>query len=238
MTEFKVGDKVEVVGSYVNYRVGDVGTITSTGESYHFGTFYRINGDRWGAPANYFKKVEDKYMFKIGDKVKVIKRNGHFGYHGLEIGGTYEISHKHGENGFLLKSIGSGNYPAKNYVHKEEIELYQEDMFEDQWHLNDGKVEIPDDADKLEKDGSVVAFRKRKVKPFEFGEKLRIKKSLWPSDVNDTKNINPGLDYVDAVYISKYFDYNNNEGIKVYINNGEKSWECCFLRLDKVERLT
>ena len=54
MTEFKVGDKVEVVGSYVNYEVGDVGTITSTGESYHFGTFYRINGDRWGAPANHF----------------------------------------------------------------------------------------------------------------------------------------------------------------------------------------
>lgn len=45
-------------------------------------------------------------------------------------------------------------------------------MFEDQWHLNDGKVEIPVDADKLEKDGSVVAFRYRKAKLFEFGDIL------------------------------------------------------------------
>ena len=165
MTEFKIGDVVEVVKRYNIHKVGDMGTITSIN-----GIYYRINGGGQGAPDYYFKKVED--------------------------------------------------------------------IYEDQWHLNDGKVEIPTDADKLEKDGSVVAFRKRKVKPFEFGEKLRIKKSLWPSEVNDTKNINPGLDYVDAVYISKYFDCNNNEGIKVYINNGEKSWECRFLGLDKVERLT
>ena len=164
MGKFKIGDKVEVIKIYNDYKVGDVGTITSTN-----GIYYRINGDKDGALARCFKKVDD--------------------------------------------------------------------LYEDQWHLNDGKVEIPDDADKLEKDGSVVAFRKRKAKPFEFGEKLRIKKSLWSNDVNDTKNINPGLDYVDAVYISKYFD-RNKEGIKVYINNGEKSWECCFLRLDKVERLT
>ncbi len=34
--------------------------------------------------------------------------------------------------------------------------------YEDEWHLNDGKVDIPEDADTLEKDGSVVAFRKVK----------------------------------------------------------------------------
>ena len=104
MDEFEIGDKVEVIKEYGNYKVGDVVTITGTSESYHLGTFYRINGDRWGAPTNYFKKVGD--------------------------------------------------------------------LYENQWHLNDGKVEIPDDADKLEKDGSVVAFRKRKVKPFEFGDEL------------------------------------------------------------------
>ena len=104
MGKFKIGDKVEVVESYGNYEVGDVGTITSTNESYHFGTFYRINGDRWGACAHCFKKVDD--------------------------------------------------------------------LYEDQWHLNDGKVTIPDDADKLEKDGSVVAFRKRKVKDLKFGDEL------------------------------------------------------------------
>lgn len=166
MQKFKVGDKVEVVERYEDYKVGEVGTITSINSVY-----YRINNDYSGAPAHYFKKVEDS-------------------------------------------------------------------LYEDQWHLNDGKVEIPGDADKLEKDGSIVAFRKRKVKPFEFGEKLRIKKSLWPSDVINPKNINPGLDYVDAVYISKYFYLDGVEGIKIYVNNGENSWECCLLDFSKVERLT
>ena len=110
--------------------------------------------------------------FKIGDKVRVIKCTGHFGSHGLEIGGIYKISDKHGENGFMLKPGGSSKHSSKNYVHRDEIELCTEGMFEDQWHLNDGKVEIPDDADKLEKDGSVVAFRKRKVKVLEFGDIL------------------------------------------------------------------
>ena len=104
MDKFKVGDKVEVIEAYNNYKVGNTGTITSINESYHFGTFYRINGDKGGAPDDFFKKVND--------------------------------------------------------------------LYEDQWHLNDGKVEIPDDADKLEKDGSVVAFRKRKVKDLEFGDEL------------------------------------------------------------------
>lgn len=103
MAEFKVGDKVEVIERYSNYKVGDVGIITCIHE--YYGTYCRINGDNWGASTDYFKKVEG-------------------------------------------------------------------DLYEDQWYLNDGKVEIPDDADKLEKDGSVVAFRKRKAKPFEFGDKV------------------------------------------------------------------
>ena len=166
MDKFKVGDKVEVIEKYDIYKVGDVGTITSINKLSDAGIFYRINGDRWGAPANHFKKVGD--------------------------------------------------------------------LYENQWHLNDGKVEIPDDADKLEKDGSVVAFRKRKVKPFEFGEKLRIKKSLWLISIE----ANPGFDYVNAVYLSKYFDSEGNEGIKVYVDSGEKGWQTCIIDLSKVERLT
>jgi hypothetical protein len=100
MEKFKVGDKVEVVEAYDNYKVGEVGNITSIN-----GIYYRINGDACGVLARHFKKVND--------------------------------------------------------------------LYEDQWHLNDGKVTIPDDADKLEKDGSVVAFRKRKAKPFEFGDKVK-----------------------------------------------------------------
>ena len=104
MGKFKIGDKVEVIEAYNNYKVGNTGTITSVNESYRFGTSYCINGDKGGAPGDFFKKVND--------------------------------------------------------------------LYEDQWHLNDGKVTIPDDADKLEKDGSVVAFRKRKVKDLEFGDEL------------------------------------------------------------------
>ena len=191
-----------------------------------------------GAP---IKMEKDMSKFKIGDKVKVIKRNGHFGAHGLDIGGVYMIVGEFRQDGFNLKSVGQAKNSSANYVHEKEIEMYLEPGFEDQWHLNDGKVEIPDDADKLEKDGSVVAFRKRKVKPFEFGEKLRIKKSLWPKYVIDPKNINPGLDYVDAVYICKYFDPDDPddaEGIRVYINDGQNSWDCCFNDSDMVERLT
>jgi hypothetical protein len=172
--------------------------------------------------------------FKVGDKVKVTERSGFFGPHGLDIGGVYEISEKYSYNGFKLKSAGKAKDNPANFIHTEEIEMYvEEPEFEDQWHLNDGKVTIPDDADKLEKDGSTVAFRKRKVKPFEFGEKLRIKKSLWLISIE----ANPGFDYVNAVYLSKYFDLEDNEGIKVYIDNGEKGWECCFIGLSKVERL-
>ena len=101
MGKFKIGDKVEVIKAYNNYKVGEVGTITNINNC----PLYRINGDGWGAPDDFFKKVND--------------------------------------------------------------------LYEDQWHLNDGKVTIPDDADKLEKDGSVVAFRKRKAKPFEFGDKVK-----------------------------------------------------------------
>ena len=177
--------------------------------------------------------------FEVGDKVKVTKRTGYFGPHGLDIGGIYEISKKYPSGEFRLESVGKAKNSPANYVNVEEIEMYeQKPEFEDQWHLNDGKVEIPGDADKLEKDGSVVAFRKRKAKPFEFGEKLRIKKSLWSSDVIGPKNINPGLDYVDAVYICKYFDLDDIEGIRVYINDGQNSSDCCFTDLDKVERLT
>ena len=165
MDKFKIGDKVEVVEKYNEYKVGEVGIITSINHAY-----CRINGDTWGARGHYFKKVEDI-------------------------------------------------------------------IYEDQWHLNDGKVEIPYDADKLEKDGSVVAFRKRKTELFEFGEKLRIKKSLWLG-LDKVEKVNPGFDYVNAVYLSKYFNFDDEEGIKVYIDNGEKGWECCLLDLSKVERLT
>ena len=163
--------------------------------------------------------------FKIGDKVEVVEA-----YDEHEVGEVGTIT---SINGIYYRINGDerGGAPTDHFKKVD-------DLYEDQWHLNDGKVEIPSDADKLEKDGSVVAFRKRKAKPFEFGEKLRIKKSLWSPSVIEVRNVNPGFDYVNAVYLSKYFDLKGKESIKVYIDNGEKSWECCFTSLDKVERLT
>ena len=67
--------------------------------------------------------------------------------------------------------------------------------------------------------------------------KLRIKKSLWLFDIG-VYRVNPGFDYVNAVYLSKYFESDVNEGIKVYVDDGENGWECCLTSLDKVERLT
>ena len=159
--------------------------------------------------------------FKIGDKVEVVKE-----YNGYEVGEVGTITSI--KNTYYR--INGDEYGVLHHYFKK----VEDNLYEDQWHLNDGKVTIPDDADKLEKDGSTVAFRKRKVKPFEFGEKLRIKKSLWLISIE----ANPGFDYVNAVYLSKYFDLDDEEGIKVYINNGQESWECSFTDLSKVERLT
>ena len=167
--------------------------------------------------------------FKIGDKVEVVEV-----YDKYKVGevGTITSINEHFGN-CLLYRINGDDRGAPVYRFKK----VEDSLYEDQWHLNDGKVEIPGDADKLEKDGSVVAFRKRKAKPFEFGEKLRVKKSLWPLDVVGDET-NPGFDYVNAVYLSKYFNFEDEEGIKVYIDNGEKGWGCCLLDLSKVERLT
>lgn len=164
--------------------------------------------------------------FKVGDRVEVVE-----GYDEHKVGEVGTItSNSEDDNPFYRINNDKWGATAKHF------KKVVDSLYEDQWHLNDGKVEIPDDADKLEKDGSVVAFRKRKVKPFEFGEKLRIKKSLWPSHV--VSEVNPGFDYVDAVYLSKYFNTQGLEGIRVYVNNGEKSWETRFNDLSKVERLT
>ena len=162
--------------------------------------------------------------FKIGDKVEVVEKYNK--YKVGEVGIITSINHAYCR-------INGDTWGARGHYFKKVEDI----IYEDQWHLNDGKVEIPYDADKLEKDGSVVAFRKRKTELFEFGEKLRIKKSLWLG-LDKVEKVNPGFDYVNAVYLSKYFNFDDEEGIKVYIDNGEKGWECCLLDLSKVERLT
>ena len=101
--------------------------------------------------------------FKIGDKVEVIKE-----YNNYEVGNTGTITsvNEYYRFGTFYRINGDKMGAIDGFFKK------VNDLYEDQWHLNDGKVTIPDDADKLEKDGSVVAFRKRKVKDLEFGDEL------------------------------------------------------------------
>ena len=97
--------------------------------------------------------------FKIGDKVEVIER-----YDNYSVGDVGIIT---SINGVYYRINGD-----KGGAHAEFFKKVEGDLYEDQWYLNDGKVTIPYDADKLEKNGSVVAFRKRKVKDLEFGDEL------------------------------------------------------------------
>ena len=105
--------------------------------------------------------------FKIGDKVEVVRS---YGIH--KLGDVRTITSISGHSNPFYRINGDKAGATDDYFKKVEDIIY-----EDQWYLNDGKVEIPGDADKLEKDGSVVAFRKRKAKPFEFGDKVKHKKN-------------------------------------------------------------
>ena len=108
----------------------------------------------------------NKLGFKPGDTVKCTKSE----LPGLYVVGKSYKLEKHEDSHRTLTCEGFTGYSA-------EWEKVEEMKYEDQWHLNDGKVTIPDDADKLEKDGSVVAFRKRKEKDLEFGDELTNKES-------------------------------------------------------------
>ena len=108
--------------------------------------------------------------FKIGDKVKIVENKS-------------DSTNKIGDIGIITKIWRKCEYKvtvahredSANWHKESDLELYTEMEYEDQWHLNDGKVTIPDDADKLEKDGSVVAFRKRKPPEFKFGDMVKTK---------------------------------------------------------------
>lgn len=103
--------------------------------------------------------------FKVGDKVR--KKDG------SPFGDGNFINTIREPNEYETYRSEFISWVAGGWIHNSMIELAFE--YEDQWHLNDGKVTIPDDADKLEKDGSVVAFRKRKPPEFKFGDMVRYK---------------------------------------------------------------
>lgn len=77
------------------------------------------------------------------------------GVHGLKAYELYDSSHFSLDSKSLFKKV------------------YEDMEYEDKWILNEGQ-EIPDDADKLEKNGSVVAYRLPKKVP-EIGDKVYLK---------------------------------------------------------------
>ena len=107
-------------------------------------------------------KSFDTLGFKPGDTVKCVKSEYSKLY---EVGKTYK----------LIKEKSCTIIPGGWTGFSAEWEKVEELEYEDHWHLNDGKVTIPDDADKLEKDGSIVAFRKRKQPEFKFGDMVKHK---------------------------------------------------------------
>ena len=121
--------------------------------------------------------------FEVGDKVKVAK--------GVTIKGAEEIN--------TITSIShcgafyriNGNIYGDSASYFEKVEV--EDMYEDGWILNDGKVTIPDDAQKSMHEGSVVAFRKRKEVPLVFGDEL-----IGVNSGNTYKFIRMNQDYYDV----------------------------------------
>lgn len=82
MSKFKVGDKVKRVHCDSNYgmNIGDIGTISSLGVKFpnHFNLKeYETDGSDGTFFQDYYELVEDKpksTKFKVGDKVKVIKK--------------------------------------------------------------------------------------------------------------------------------------------------------------------
>lgn len=164
---FKIGDKVKVIQKYDDRKVGEIGTITSTSDC---GDYYRINGDRYGAHHYKFEKVMEEAMFKIGDKVKVVN-NDHNPNHYMVIDKVAEVVLVRDNGTLKLKGDTKHSYSDTQIVNPKCVQKV-EDEFEAEWILNNGKVTIPDDAHKLMDGGSVVAFRKRKEKPLQFGDEV------------------------------------------------------------------
>lgn len=162
MDKFKIGDKVKIIGNINSSAnmVGDIGTIT---DKHTLDNFWKVSVEGRKQEFNWTSECDMELMetkgeemdkFKVGDKVRIIGNTQN------HADGTCKVSVE-------------GREQWGNWTEKCDMELVEAVEYENEWHLNDGKVEIPGDADKLEKDGSVVAFRYRKAKPFEFGDRVK-----------------------------------------------------------------
>ena len=108
--------------------------------------------------------------FKIGDKVKIMNRS-HEPLHCYKIGSVVEVTGVTSNGDLMLKGNPKTDGASNQTVNPKCVGI--DGIFEDEWHLNNGKVTIPDDAHKLMDGGSVVAFRKRKPVVFKFGDRIK-----------------------------------------------------------------
>ena len=164
---FKPGDTVKCTKSELPglYRVGKTYKLEK-----HENSNRTITCEGFTGYSAEWEKVETEMKFKVGDKVKIVENKSGSTNKVGDIGIITKIWQK-GD----CKVTVAGRDDCANWHTESDLELYTEVENEDQWHLNDGKVTIPDDADKLEKDGSVVAFRKRKPPEFKFGDMVKHK---------------------------------------------------------------
>lgn len=109
--------------------------------------------------------------FKIGDKVKILN-NSHDPVHYFRTGSIVEVKNIYSSGKLYLVGNLDTDGASRQTVNPKCVEKVEDDLYEDGWILNDGKVTIPDDAQKSMHEGSVVAFRKRKVIPLVFGDEL------------------------------------------------------------------
>ena len=109
--------------------------------------------------------------FKFGDKVRLVK-NSTASVNCIGVVGIVEGFDTHPDkNIYKIQVEGNPNYG--NWSDESDLELVVDIEYEDKWHLNDGSSTILDDADKLERGGSVVAYRLRKKEPFKFGDIIK-----------------------------------------------------------------
>lgn len=175
---YKIGDKVKIIANtnFSRNKIGDIGVVIEKGFSGNCRV--QVEGGPttsiWTDPKD-MVLVKDKDMYKIGDKV-VILNNDHSPHHYVRIGSVAEVV---GVEKTLIVKGDIKNGASSQYISYSSVRKVEE-VFEDQWHLNDGKTPIPDDADKLEKDGSVVAYRKRKQEPLKFGDMVTVEDQKEP----------------------------------------------------------
>ena len=167
---FKPGDTVKCTKSNLP-KVYEVGKIYELEK--HDNRKRTITCEGFNGFSAEWEKVETEMKFKVGDKVKIVENRSSSTNEVGDIGIITKIWDTN--NAGDCKVIVAHRENCANWHKQSDLELYTEVEYEDQWHLNDGKVTIPDDADKLEKDGSVVAFRKRKPPEFKFGDMVKTK---------------------------------------------------------------